>query len=112
MGKNGYLERQRKLVDVYRQAEKDTYIQYMLDTAILTLTDPDAMGKDTFGQKRIERFVKVWGQVFDTYHAAIEKGPEADYFQNQVDKKLESVVSKEHFSPFEERYEWIKKQNY
>ena len=39
MGKNGYLERQRKLVDIYRQAEKDTYIQYMLDTAILTLTD-------------------------------------------------------------------------
>lgn len=29
MGKNGYLERQKLTVDAYRQAEKDTYIQFI-----------------------------------------------------------------------------------
>ena len=40
MGKNGYLQRQRNTVNVYRQAEKETYIQFMTDTLILTLNDP------------------------------------------------------------------------
>ena len=62
MGKNGYLERQRKLVDIYRQAEKDTYIQYMLDTAILTLTDPIAMGNDTFGKNGLKGLCKPGGR--------------------------------------------------
>lgn len=50
MGKNGYLQRQRNTVNVYRQAEKETYIQFMTDTLILTLNDPAVMGKDVFGE--------------------------------------------------------------
>lgn len=53
MGKNGYLQRQKNTVNVYRQAEKETYIQFMTDTLILTLNDPAIMGKDVFGEKRI-----------------------------------------------------------
>ena len=55
MGKNGYLQRQRNTVNVYRQAEKETYIQFMTDTLILTLNDPAVMGKDVFGEKRMPR---------------------------------------------------------
>lgn len=62
MGKNGYLQRQRNTVNVYRQAEKETYIQFMTDTLILTLNDPAVMGKDVFGEKRIRRVVEAWGQ--------------------------------------------------
>lgn len=68
MGKNGYLQRQRNTVNVYRQAEKETYIQFMTDTLILTLNDPSVMGKDVFGEKRIRRVVEAWGKVFDKYH--------------------------------------------
>ena len=59
MGKNGYLQRQRNTVNVYRQAEKETYIQFMTDTLILTLNDPAVMGKDVFGEKRIRRVVEA-----------------------------------------------------
>lgn len=69
MGKNGYLQRQRNTVNVYRQAEKETYIQFMTDTLILTLNDPSVMGKDVFGEKRIRRVVEAWGKVFDKYTA-------------------------------------------
>ena len=68
MGKNGYLQRQRNTVNVYRQAEKETYIQFMTDTLILTLNDPAVMGKDVFGEKRIRRVVEAWGKVFDKYN--------------------------------------------
>lgn len=78
MGKNGYLQRQRNTVNVYRQAEKETYIQFMTDTLILTLNDPAVMGKDVFGEKRIRRVVEAWGKVFDKYHGALEKGDEQD----------------------------------
>ena len=62
MGKNGYLQRQRNTVNVYRQAEKETYIQFMTDTLILTLNDPAVMGKDVFGEKRIRRVVEAWSR--------------------------------------------------
>ena len=50
--KNGYLQKQKATVDAYRQAEKETYIQFMTDTLILTLNDPEVMGKDVFGRER------------------------------------------------------------
>lgn len=51
MGKNGYLQRQRNTVNVYRQAEKETYIQFMTDTLILTLNDPAVMGEGCLWRK-------------------------------------------------------------
>ena len=48
-GKNGYLKQRRAEIEAYRQAEKETYIQYMTDMLMVTLNDPEAMGKDVFG---------------------------------------------------------------
>ena len=112
MGRNGYLDRQKKVVGVYRQAEKDTYIQYMTDTLILTLNDPEVMGKDVFGKKRIEKVVLAWGKMFDEYHGALEKSAEADYIQEVLDRRLKRVIGEKDFHPFSERYDWLKKQVY
>lgn len=111
MGKNGYLDRQRAAIGAYRQAEKETYIQYMTDTLILTLNDPHTMGKDVFGEQRIKKIISAWGEMFDTYHGALEKGDEADYFQERLDQRLKGVAG-EDFHPFSERYEWVKRQIY
>ena len=51
--RNGYLDRKKAEIGVYRQAEKDTYIQFMSDMWQITLNDPEIMGKDVFGEKRI-----------------------------------------------------------
>lgn len=112
MGKNGYLERQKATIDAYRQAEKETYIQFMTDTLMLTLNDPEVMGKDVFGRKRIVKIVRAWGRVYDQYHGALEKGDEADFFQVKMDEALKRLLGEEDFVPFEERYEWIKRQMY
>lgn len=112
MRKSGYLAKQKKTVDTYRQAEKDTYIQFMTDTLMLTLNDPEIMGKDVFGKKRITKIVLAWGKVFDKYHGALEGGDEADYFQEKMDESLERIIGKEGFTKLPERYYWLKKQRY
>lgn len=108
MGKSGYLRRQKATVNVYRQAEKDTYIQFMTDTLILTLNDPEVMGKDVFGEKRIKKVVTAWGKVFDRFHGALEKGDEQDFWQVKLDQCLKDVLGEEGFVPFTKRYEWVK----
>lgn len=112
MRKSGYLAKQKAQVDTYRQAEKDTYIQFMTDTLMLTLNDPEVMGKDVFGKERITKVVLAWGKVFDRYHGALERCNEADYFQAKMDEALERILGKEGFVPFSKRYDWIKKQGY
>lgn len=50
MGKNGYLERRKVRDTVMQDAIRQTYQQYMTDMLILTLNDPEVMGKDVFGR--------------------------------------------------------------
>lgn len=78
--KNAYLQRWKIKVDVYSQAEKDTYIQFMTDTLFLMLNDPNAMRKDVFGKKRLQKAIKAWGEKYDKYHGALEFGEDADGF--------------------------------
>lgn len=108
MGRNGYLQRQRQTVNVYRQAEKETYIQFMTDTLIITLNDPAVMGKDVFGEKRIRKIIEAWGKTYDKFHGALEKGDEQDFWQIKLDQNLQGVLGKKDFVPFAKRYDWVK----
>lgn len=112
MGKNGYLARRQVAIDTYRQAEKQTYIQFMTDTLMLTLNDPEVMGKDVFGKERIKKLVAAWEKTFDEFHGALEKGDEADYYQEKMDVMLKRILGDDGFHPFPERYDWIKQQKY
>ena len=100
-GKNAYLEKRRTEINAYRQAEKETYIQYMTDMLMVTLND-------VFGAQRIAKIVDAMGKKFDQYHGALEDGPEADYFQEKLDRRLRPIAGKR-FVPFADRYKWIKK---
>lgn len=112
MGKNGYLERQKRTVDVYRQAEKDTYIQYMIDMFMVALNDPEVMGKDVFGKDRIVRVIHAVEQYFDQFELALTKADEADYYQEKLDRRLARILGKDTLVPFPERYKWIKIEGY
>lgn len=101
-----YQARQKAKLDVYRQAEKDTYIQFMTDTLILTLNDPQVMGKDVFGKKRLQKIIDAWGKKFDQYHGALEIGDEADYHQIKLDERLTQIFGKD-FEKFGTRYYWL-----
>lgn len=109
---SGLLKRQQAEINAYRQAEKDTYIQYMTDTLMITLNDPEYVGRDVFGEDRITKVVLGWGKVFDEYHGALEKGPEADYYQEKLDERLKKILKKRGVVPFRKRYDWLIKPKY
>ena len=49
--RSGYLDRKKAEIGVYRQAEKDTYIQFMSDMWQITLNDPEIMGRMSSGRR-------------------------------------------------------------
>ncbi len=112
MGKNGYLERRKIAVDTYRQAEKDTYIQFMIDMLVVTLNDPEVMGKDVFGRNRIMRVVHAVERNFSQFEVALTKADEADYYQEKLDRRLARILGADTLVPFPERYKWIKIPGY
>lgn len=104
--KVGYIERRDNRVNVYRKAEQDTTIQYMTDMLMLTLNDPEIMGKDVFGKKRLAKVIKAWGEKWDQYHGALEKGDERDYYQEKLDQALRRILGDD-LVPFAQRYDWL-----
>ena len=113
MRKSGYLKRQKDTIDIYRQAEKDTYIQFMTDTLMLTLNDPEVMGKDVFGYVRLKKVLDAWGWYYDQFFDAMTKKPEADYARAKMDEALKRICGETgDFVPFEKRYDWLPEIRY
>ena len=113
MGKNGYLARRKVRDDVMQDAIKQTYMQYMTDMLILTLNDPEVMGKDVFGYKRLKKVLDAWGRYYDQFFDALTKNPEADYAREKMDAAMKRIVGTNgDFIPFEQRYEWLPKITY
>ena len=114
MGKrNGYLARQKVRDGVLQDATRQTYQQYMTDTLILTLNDPEVMGKDVFGYKRLKKVLEAWGKCYDRYFDALPKNPEADYAREKMDRLMKQICGDSgDFVPFEERYEWLPEITY
>lgn len=104
---NEYIRRRDARVNAYRTAEKDTTIQFMTDTLMLTLNDSDVMGKDVFGKKRLTKVVIAWGKKYDKYHPAFEDGDERDYYQVKLDESIKKIMGDD-MVPFAERYDWVK----
>lgn len=80
----------------------------MTDMLMVTLNDPEVIGKDVFEAQRIAKIVDAMGKKFDQYHGTLEGGPEAGYLQEKLDRLPEPIAGKR-FAPFADRYKWIKK---
>lgn len=107
MKKNAYLQKQKVTIDAYRQAEKETTMQYMIDTLLLVLHNPEVMGKDTFGRKRVRRVMAAWGIEIQRYEQVFHRVDEQDYWQVKLDQQLKEILGDE-FVPFSKRYEWLR----
>lgn len=113
MGKNGYLDRRKARDTVLQDATRQTFVQYMTDTLILTLNDPEVMGKDVFGYRRLKKVLDAWGRYYDQFFDALTKKPEADYAREKMDRLMRQICGDSgDFFPFEERYEWLPEISY
>lgn len=112
MSNNGYLQKQKQKNKATHDATRETYEQYLTDTLILTLNDPEIMGKDVFGEERIHRVLAGWGKKYDEFFVALTNMPEADYCRDKLDKGLKRICRKGQFVPFEKRYRWLPEIKY
>lgn len=85
-----------------------TGIQYNNDIYQCVLHDPQVMGRDTFGPKRMEKIHIAAETMCDVYFDVMHPrtNPEADVWQEKLDTKLRKIW-RERLVPFALRYPYI-----
>ncbi len=111
MKKDNYLARQEAMKQGFLDVGEEMGMQKMWDYLQIVLRDPKVMGKDVFGRKRLENLYKALTETANRYAKAFSGHKEADYCQEQLDSELAEVWGKD-LVPFQERYPYLKKQNY
>ena len=111
MGENGYLKRQKASRQAILDIGEQMGCQKMWDYVQMALSDPELMGKDTFGRGRIEKLFAAVHKLADEYHTAFTDDKEADYYQEKMDARLREKWG-EDLAPFRERYPYIKQMGY
>lgn len=91
MGKNAYAARLQAQRDAREYIIKLWMGQMMFDAFSITLSDPEIMGKDTFGEKRLKKIGAAMNQRLEEIMPALTGGPEADYIRAKVDQRLQQI---------------------
>ncbi len=89
MAKNDYLARQKARDKSIFGAGEDIGMQRMWDAVQIALRDPEVMGKDTMGRKRIEKLYHGVKAKMSLYYKAFSNDVEADYTQEKLDEALD-----------------------
>ena len=107
---SGYIQKKNAEIRAAEKgmyhAAKATFIQYMVDTACVTLND---LG---WGKDRINTFLTAWGHVFDEFHEALEETVETDYVRAKFDERIQPICPEEDYKPFEARYKFLPEMKY
>lgn len=111
MAKNDYLARQKARDKAIFAAGEDIGMQRMWDAVQIALRDPEVMGKDTMGRKRIEKLYHGVKAKMSLYYKAFSNDVEADYTQEKLDEALREIWG-EDLEPFDQRYPTIKQYGY
>lgn len=104
-GKSHYLARLEE-----QRIQRDTQVlawgcQIVFDALTLVLNDPDYMGKDVFGEKRLNKLNAALNEVGrEIIQGLTRTNPGASYQRHIVDERLRKIA-KESFIPWPERYE-------
>lgn len=109
--KSNYLKQQQITRQTYLDIGEEMGMQKMWDYIQIVLRDPDVMGKDVFGKERIKKLYKALGECSHENGRAFSDDPEADYYQERIDRQLLEVWGKD-LQPFHERYPYIKRFGY
>lgn len=111
MAKNGYLQKQRDMQQGFLDVGEQLGMQKMWDFIQIALRDPDVMGKDTFGKKRLMKLFQKMTALADEYSVAFADDKEADYYQKKLDDSISGIWGDD-FQTFFERYPYVKQYGY
>ena len=108
--KNAFLAKQEAARQKCFEIACDTTSQQFFDYMCIVLNDPEIMGKDTFGAKRLLKIHDAMKALDREYSEAWCGGQESDWYQEQLDRRLRSIFGK--IAPFRERYPYLKEWDY
>lgn len=108
---NAYLDRQQKDRQKFFDAGEQIGLQKAWDYIQIALRDPEVMGNDVLGRKRIEKVWKKMLELVDVYHTAFTDDKEADYYQEKLDAHLREIWGDD-LQTFYERYPTLTKLDY
>lgn len=109
---SNYLRQREELIMAGFRAGMDTGVQRTADFFAIALNSPEVMGRDTLGAARIKKIYAKAMELQRQYAPAFQKGPEQDYYQELLDRRLRQIFPPEDYVPFSERYENITKPKY
>ena len=109
--KNTYLDRQRQRDQAFLDAGERMGIQKMWDYMQIALRDPEIMGKDVFGRKRLEKLFYKSKELANYFHTAFTDDKEADLVQRDFDAALREIWGDD-LSTFYDRYPELKQLGY
>ena len=108
---NAYLEKQKQIKRCYYEAGERVGIQKMWDFVQIALRDPEIMGNDTFGRKRLAKLYTKAEEISDYYCDAFSDCAGADVMQAHLDDALREVWGDD-LCEFPERSPEIEQQSY
>lgn len=111
MAVNAYLNQMSQIRQECFVAGCEITAQQMFDLLCLVLNDPEIMGRDTFGAKRLVKIRKALYDREKLYHDAWTFTEESDYLQEKLDAALREIFG-ENAEKFSERYPLCKTWNY
>lgn len=112
MAKNDFLAKQRAIQHGFFRAGEQTGRQVVLDMMVLTLRDPEIMGKDTFGKDRLLKVLKGIEKYMDAFDQAFQETDETDYYRAKLDAALADAFGEGMHDTFLQRYEYCRDYDY
>lgn len=107
---NPFLAKQEQLRQQAFEAACDMTAQQFFDYMCIVLNDPEIMGKDVFGAKRLLKIHAAMKKLDKEYSEAWVNSQESDYYQEKLDGRLKSIFGE--IDPFNVRYPYLKQWNY
>ena len=109
--KNSFLAKQEERLQWYLDTGIDRGMQSVIDYVCIALNDPELMGKNVMGKVRLQKLNAKLKEIASYYETAFTDDVEADYIQEQLDRRLREIFGDE-LMPFEKRYPYFKKIKY
>lgn len=105
---NGYLDKLEANKQDMLIKMQAVMRQYMMDTLDITLHEDFGFGYD-----KIKAVNDKWGETYAVYFGAMTIDPEADVYQEKMDRALQDIIKgKGPFFPFRERYPEVRQLRY
>lgn len=108
---NSFLAKQEALRQRCYEVACDTTAQQFFDYLCLVLNNPEIMGKDVFGAKRILKVHKAMLELDKQFSEAWVNSQESDYYQEKLDAGLRKIFGDD-IATFRQRYPYLKEWDY